>query len=149
MAVLRDRPYTNFNFLVDLGTGNQEGPEGGFEEVLLPEMWMDVIEYRNGNERENNVRKLNGLDHVGNVVLKRGVIGSLPLYQWYNEVRNGQASLRNVTIQLLNEDHTSVVVTWKLSRARPVRLKWGPLNGRGKEVVFESVELACERLEME
>ncbi len=149
MAVLRDRPYTNFNFLVDLGTGNQEGPEGGFEEVLLPEMWMDVIEYRNGNERENNVRKLTGLDHVGNVVLKRGVIGSLALYQWYNEVRNGQASLRNVTIQLLNEDHTSVVVTWKLSRARPVRLKWGPLNGRGKDVVFEYVELACERLEME
>ncbi|MBC7897967.1 MAG: phage tail protein [Cytophagaceae bacterium] len=149
MAVLRDRPYTNFNFLVDLGTGNQEGPDGGFEEVNLPEMWMDVIEYRNGNERENNVRKLNGLDHVGNIVLKRGVIGSLALYQWYNEVRNGQATLRNVVIQLLNEDHTSVVVTWKLSRARPVRLKWGPLNGRGKDVVFEYVELACERLEME
>jgi phage tail-like protein len=149
MAVLRDRPYANFNFLVELGIGDQQGPEGGFEEVILPEMWMDVIEYRNGNERENNVRKLNGLDHVGNVILKRGVIGSLALYQWYNEVRNGQASLRNVSIQLLNEDHTSVAVTWRLFRARPVRLKWGPLNGRGKDVVFEYVELACERLEME
>lgn len=149
MAVLRDRPYANFNFLVELGIGDQQGPDGGFEEVILPEMWMDVIEYRNGNERENSVRKLNGLDHVGNIVLKRGVIGSLTLYQWYNEVRNGQTTLRNVVIQLLNEDHTAVVVTWKLFRARPVRLKWGPLNGRGKEVVFEYVELACERLEME
>jgi phage tail-like protein len=149
MAVYRDRPYTNFNFLVQLGTGDEQGPEGGFEEVILPEMWMDVIEYRNGNERENNVRKLNGLDHVGNVILKRGVIGSLSLYQWYNEVRNGQTTLRTVVIQLLSEDHTSVVMTWRLLRARPVRLKWGPLNGRGKDVVFEYVELACERMELE
>src|SRR5687768_13527798 len=52
MAILRDRPYTNFNFLVDLGTGTSDGPEAGFEEVLLPEVWVDVIEYRNGNDRE-------------------------------------------------------------------------------------------------
>ena len=32
MAVLRDRPYVQFNFLVDLGTGDTEGPEAGFQE---------------------------------------------------------------------------------------------------------------------
>ena len=26
MAVLRDRPYVQFNFLVDLGDGNTDGP---------------------------------------------------------------------------------------------------------------------------
>jgi phage tail-like protein len=150
MAVLRDRPYPNFNFLVDLGTGNTEGPEGGFEEVHLPEVWLDVIEYRNGNEKENSVRKLTGLDHVGNLVLKRGFVGSLALYQWYNDIRNGnQGALRTVTIQLQNEDHTSVVATWKLFRARVVRLKWGPLNGKGKDVALEEMTIACERLEME
>ena len=75
MSVLRERPYTNFNFLVDLGDGSTDGPQAGFEEVILPEIWLDVIEYRNGNEKENSVRKLTGLDHVGNAVLKRGVIG--------------------------------------------------------------------------
>ena len=150
MAVFRDRPYTNFNFLVDLGTGDPTTVDGGFEEVVLPEVWLDVIEYRNGNEKENSVRKLTGLDHVGNVILRRGVIGSLLLYNWYNEIRNGnQTAFRTVTIQLQNEDHTSVVQTWKLFRARLVRLKWGPLNGKGKDVVIESAELACERLEME
>jgi phage tail-like protein len=150
MAVLREKPYCNFNFLVDLGTGTTEGPEAGFEEVTLPEVWMDVIEYRNGNEKENGVRKLTGLDHCGNVVLKRGVIGSLNLYQWYNDIRNGnQNALRNVTIQLQNEDHTAVVVTWRLVRARAVRLSWGPLHARGKDVAVEMLELACERLEME
>lgn len=150
MATLRERPYVQFNFLVDLGTGDTEGADAGFEEVLVPEVWLDVIEYRNGNEKENSVRKLTGLDHCGNAVLKRGVIGSLNLYQWYNQVRNGdQNALRTVTIKLLNEDHTAVVVTWKLIRARPVRLRWGPLNGKGKEVLVEYLELACERLEME
>ena len=54
-----------------------------------------------------------------------------------------------MTISLQNEEHTAVVQTWKLLRARPVRLKWGPLNAKGKEVLVEYVELACERLEME
>jgi phage tail-like protein len=150
MAIPRERPYSNFNFLVDLGNGNTDGPEAGFEEVILPEVWLDVIEYRNGNEKENSVRKLTGVDHCGNVVLKRGVIGSLNLYQWYNDIRNGnQGALRTVTIQLQNEDHTAVVQTWKLLRARAVRLRWGALQGKGKDVAVEYLELACERLEME
>ncbi len=150
MAVKRDRPYCNFNFLVDLGTGETDGPDAGFEEVILPEVWVDVIEYRNGNEKENTVRKLTGLDHCGNLILKRGVIGSLNLYHWYNDVRNGnQQSLRTVTVQLQNEDHTAIVQTWKLLRARVVGLKWGPLHAKSKEVAIEYAELACERLEME
>jgi len=31
MAVLRNDPYGQFNFLVDLGTGETEGPEAGFQ----------------------------------------------------------------------------------------------------------------------
>jgi phage tail-like protein len=150
MPVLRERPYTNFNFLVDLGDGSTDGPQAGFEEVILPEMWMDVIEYRNGNEKENSVRKLTGLDHVGNAVLKRGVIGSLNLYQWYDDVRNGnQNALRNVIIHLQSEDHSAIVQTWKLLRARVIGLKWGPLHAKSKDVAVEYVVLACERLEME
>jgi phage tail-like protein len=147
MATLRDKAYCNFNFLVDLGDGNTTGPTAGFEEVLIPEVWVDVIEYREGNTRP---RKLTGLEHCGNALLKRGVIGSLNLYQWYNQVRNGdQNALRTVTIQLQSEDHTAIVMTWKLFAARPVRLRWGPLNGKGKEVLVEYLELACEGLEME
>ena len=150
MATLRERPYGQFNFLVDLGTGDTDGADAGFEEVHVPEVWLDVLEYRNGNDKENTVRKITGLEHCGNALLKRGVIGSLNLYQWYNQVRNGdQGALRTVTIKLQNEEHTAIVLTWKLFRARPVRLKWGPLNGKGKEVLVEYLELACERLEME
>ena len=94
MAVLRDRPYAQFNFLVDLGTGETDGPEAGFQECSAISMSVDVIEYRNGNEKENNPRKLTGLARVSDVTLKRGIIGSLSLYQWLDQIRNGdQAAL--------------------------------------------------------
>ena len=31
MAVVRERPYAQFNFLVDIGTGATDGPEAGFQ----------------------------------------------------------------------------------------------------------------------
>ena len=150
MAVLRERPYVQFNFLVDLGNGNTEGPEAGFQEVSGIGMEVTVAEYRNGNERENAVRKITGLNKTTDVTLKRGVIGSLNLYQWLNDIRNGsQNAMRTVTIQLQNEDHSSVVQTWKLMRARIIKHTSGPMNAKGTDVAMEELVLVYERLEME
>jgi phage tail-like protein len=150
VAVLRDRPYAQFNFLVDLGTGETEGAEAGFQECSAISMSVDVIEYRNGNEKENCPRKLAGLARVGDVTLKRGIIGSLALYRWIDQIRNGDpAGLRNVVIHLQNEDHTATVMTWKLLRARIIKHTSGPLNGKGTDVAMEEITLAYERLELE
>ena len=150
MAVLRDDPYAQFNFLVDLGTGETDGPEAGFQECSPITASVDVIEYRNGNEKENSPRKLSGLDRVGDVTLKRGIIGSLNLYQWLDQVRNGDpAGLRDVVIRLLSEDRTAVVMTWKLRRARIIKHTSGPLNARGTDVALEEMTLAYERLELD
>ncbi len=150
MAVLRDRPYVQFNFLVDLGTGSTEGPEAGFQEVSGVGMEVTVSEYRTGNSRENSVMKITGLNKSTDVTLKRGVIGSLSLYNWLNQIRNGdQAALRTVTVQMQNEDHTQVVMTWKLLRARIIKHTSGPFNAKGTDVAMEELVLAYERLEME
>jgi phage tail-like protein len=150
MAVLRDRPYVQFNFLVDLGTGTTDGPEAGFQEVSNIGMEVTVSEYRNGNEKENSVRKITGMNKATDVTLKRGVIGSLNLYQWLHQIRNGdQSAFRTVTIQLQNEDHTQVVQTWKLLRARIIKHVSGPMNAKGTDVAMEELTLSYERLEME
>ena len=150
MAVLRDRPYLQFNFLVDLGTGETDGPRAGFQECSEIGMSVDVIEYRNGNERENSVRKLTGLNRAADLTLKRGIIGSLDLYQWLDDIRNGnQNALRTVTIRLQNEDHSDIVQTWKLLRARIIKHTSGPFNAKGSDVAIEELVLAYERLEME
>lgn len=149
MATQRERPYNRFNFLVDLGDGNTEGPDAGFAEVRGLGMQLEVIEYRNGNSRENEPMKITGLARVGDVTLRRGLIGSLTLYRWIDQIRNGDTNaLRTVTIQLQNEDHTQVVQTWKLLRARIVKHVSGPFNAKGGDVAMEEMVLAYERLEM-
>jgi phage tail-like protein len=150
MAVLRDRPYVQFNFLVDIGTGDRMGVDGGFREVSGLDSWVDVIEYRTGNSKENNPIKLTGLSRVTDVTLRRGVIGSLGLYAWFDEVRNGSpGALRTVTISLQTEDRSGVVMTWRLARARPVKHTSGPFNAQGTDVAIEELVLAYERLELE
>ena len=150
MAVQRDRPYVQFNFLVDLGTGVTEGPAAGFQEVSNIGMEVTVAEYRTGNMKENSVQKITGMNKATDVTLKRGVIGVLDLYQWLDQIRNGdQAAYRTVTVQLQNEDHTQVVQTWKLLRARIIKHVSGPMNAKGTDVAMEELTLAYERLTME
>ena len=49
----------------------------------------------------------------------------------------------------MNEDHTAVVQTWKLLRARIVKHTSGPFNAKANDVAIEEMVLAYERLEME
>ncbi len=149
MAVLRDLPYGNQHFRVDFGDG-AEGPAAGFSHVVLPDISIDIIEYRTGNSKESGTQKLPGLARYDNVILRRGIIGSLNLYAWINDVRNGDVNAkRTVTITLLSEDLTSVVLTWKLLRAWPAKYSFGELNANGTDVAIEELVLAYERLEME
>src|SRR4029079_5490572 len=114
MATLRERPYVQFNFLVDLGDGVTEGPKAGFQELSGIGMEVTVSEYRTGNSKENSVMKITGMNKSTDVTMKRGVIGSLDLYDWLNQIRNGdQSALRTVRVTLQNEDHSAAVVSWK------------------------------------
>jgi len=149
MAEFRERPYSQFNFLVNLGTGDTASPQAGFQEVSGLGMEITVAEYRNGNERDNAPRKITGTYKVPDVTLKRGVIGSLDLYEWLNEVRNGsQEQLRTVTIQLQSEDHTTIAQSWVLTGARPIKYTGPSLTGKGTDVAIEELVLACERIEL-
>jgi len=150
MAVLRDRPYVQFNFLVDLGDGVTDGPQAGFQELTGIGMEVTVAEYRAGNMKENSVQKITGINKSTDVTMKRGVIGSLDLYSWLDQIRNGdQKAFRTVTVKLQNEDHTQVVQTWKLLRARIIKHTSGPFNAKGTDVAMEELVLAYERLQME
>jgi phage tail-like protein len=150
MSVQRDRPYLNFNFTVDLGGGDVNTPLAGFSEVVLPEAIIDVVEYRNGNERASETLKLPGRARYTNFILKRGVLGAVDLYGWWNDVRDGSpGARRTVLINLLDDDRSNIVFSWKLLRAFPVRYKFSRLNGRGKRPLLELLELAFERLEVE
>ncbi len=151
MATERDNPYSNFNFLVDLGTGDTASVRAGFQEVTGLNVEITSADYRNGNEAVNHVRKINGMYRVGDITLRRGLMGSLDLFQWVNAVRTGdQGARRNITIQLRDEAGTNTVMTWRLTNARPIRYNAPGLNAKGgTDVAIEELVLSCEDLTIE
>jgi phage tail-like protein len=147
---LPQRPVMQFRFWVDLGTGDTEGPQAGFQEVSGIGSEVTTAEYRNGNDRDPNVRKVSGLNKATDVTLKRGVIGALDLYQWLDQVRSGDPNaIRTVTIHLRSEDNGRSVLVWRLSGTRPGKYVGSNLNAKGTDVAMEELTLIYERMELE
>lgn len=151
MATERTNPYGTFNFLVDLGTGDTASIRAGFQELSGMNIEVTSAEYRNGNEAVNHVRKINGIYKVGDITLKRGLMGATDLYEWIKQVREGdQAARRNITIQLRDESGANTVMTWRLTNARPMRYTAPSLNAKGgTDVAIEELVLSCEDLAVE
>ena len=153
MAAKRERPYAQFNFVVNLDDGIDPikgGADAGFQECSNVGMEVTVAEYRNGNHPENHVQKITGLNKSADVTLKRGVVGSARLYTWLDAIRNGDESqLRTVRVSLMSEDRASTVATWVLKNARIIKYVSGPFNAKGTDVAMEELTLAFERLELE
>jgi phage tail-like protein len=145
-----NRPYSQFNFLVDLGNGGDTAdPQAGFQEVSGLGMEITVAEYRPGNSKDNAPIKITGMYKVPDITLKRGLIAMPDLYEWLNEIRNGsESSLRTVTIKLQNEDHSAIVQEWKLTNARPIKYTGPSLTGKGTDVAIEELVLASERIDI-
>ena len=149
MAVMRDRPYVNSNFLVDLGTRDRHSVTAGFAEVIFPA-------FTNGptNRHPPNPTPPHGSDPAGahessRLILKRGLIGALDLYSWWSSAPRGKTpQRRTVKIELLGEDHSTVVMTWRFRKAYPATLSYSPLSATEGSVVMETVELAFDSVEM-
>jgi phage tail-like protein len=152
MAVQRDNPYGAFRFRVTADRlGNAGAVRAGFQEISGLSREVAVAEYRNGNDPVNHVRKMNGLTKVGDVTLKRGLIGATDLFGWIKAVGDGdQAVFSTVTIELLDETGVNPVMTWKLTNARPMKYTGPTLNGKGgTDVAMEELVLAVEDMAIE
>ena len=147
----RDDPYSAFNFLVDLGTGDTAKVSAGFQEVAGLGMEVAIGEYRSGNDKANRTRKYTGIFKSGDVTMKRGLIASTDLWEWIKVVREGDRakSKRTVTVQLRDEAASDVVMTWKLTGAQPIKWTGPALNAKGSEVAIEELVLSVEQTDVE
>ncbi len=150
MAIERDRPYSQFNFLVSWEGLDASDVKAGFQEISGLGMEITVAEYRAGNFKDNAPMKITGTYKVPDITLKRGVIGATNLYEWLEEVRNGaEDALKDVTIELLTQDRSETAVKWELKNARPTKYTGPALNGKGTDVAIEELVLASERIVLE
>ena len=147
----RPMPYGAFNFLVNLnGPVGPEEPLGGFSDVSGLSNEITIAEYRNGNEKENHVRKIPGVHKVGDVTLKRGVVNSRDLWDWIVQTRTaGIQAKREVVITLRDETGTDVQ-SWKLRGVVPMKFTGPTLAAKGGgDVAMEELVLSAEALEIE
>jgi len=151
MAILRDDPYGAFNFRVTINP--QSGGEimAGFSDVSGLSTEVTYADYRNGTDAANRPRKVALMYKAGDVTLKRGLVGALDLYRWIDQARDGNLAARaTVVIELMSEDRSQTVVSWKLINARPSKYTAPTLAAKGgTEVAMEELAFVCEDIEME
>jgi phage tail-like protein len=140
----RHDPYRGFNFVVDFG----DETIAAFSEVTGLTGDGDAVDYREGTEKVNYVRKLVGLRKFPNIVLKRGYTRNDKLWVWYAAIASGTPDRRDGTITLMDEAHTPVL-RWKLRAAWVNKIEGPSLKASGNEVALESVELSHEGLALE
>jgi phage tail-like protein len=147
MAV-RDTPYGAYNFVVELNDGSpSDRALGGFSDVSGIGTEITLMEYRQGNDRENRVRKLPGLHKSADVTLKRGIMGVTNFYEWITTVRTDPTFRRNVSITL-NDEQGNPVLRWNLINARPMKWTGPTLAGKGgSDVAMEELVIASEGFE--
>ncbi len=147
----RSTPYGAFNFTVNLNSPgvDPESELGGFSDASGLVTESVVAEYRNGNARENHVKKIPLMHKVGDVTLKRGVVDSNEFFAWIKQTREqGYKAKRDVVITL--KDETGAPVRkWKLQSVIPLKYTGPTLAGKGGDMAMEELVLSAEGMEIE
>jgi phage tail-like protein len=151
MAIFRDDPYGSFNYRVTISPQSGDDIRGGFSDVTGLSSETAHAEYREGTDPTNRPRKVLTTYKVGDVTLKRGMLGSLDIFQWVDKARRGDPAARaTVMIELRTEANKDTVASWKLENARPTKWTGPTLAAKGgTDVAMEELVLICEDIHFE
>ena len=139
----RDDPYGQYNFLVEIDGVTR----AGFTEASGLTIDTDPIDYREGADIAQNVRKLRGLNKYSNISLKRGYTQNKDLWDWYKATINGSVERRSVEVALLDENRDEVL-RWRIREAWIGKMDMGPFNSTANDVAIEAIDLCNEGIEL-
>ena len=134
----RHDPYRVYNFLVEIDGITR----AGFRECSGLDTTQDPIEYREGNEGLT-ARKLPGLNTYSNISLKWGITDDAELWEWRQQVMDGQVERRNGSIVLL-DDTGEEKARWNFREGWPTKWAGPDLNATGTDVAIETLEIVHE-----
>lgn len=154
-------PFPSFRFVLELGSLQV----AGFKECTGLGVETSVFEYPEGG-RNASPLKFPERGAVSNITLKRGMIDgptATALFEWHRDVMTGafdaaqNPNLRprvadgdiDEPMAIVLQDETGAEVRrWRLFRAFPVKWVGPELKADASAVALESLELACEGLEI-
>jgi len=136
--------FATFQFKVDLG-GKAVAT---FSECAGLEMSVKFEEVREGGQNEF-VHRLPGRIEYGNLVLKRGYAQDNDFFNWCVSCFNrAKIQRRNVTVTLVNQEHTSNIFAWTFVEAYPVKWSGPSFKAGDNAILIESLELAHRGLQI-
>jgi phage tail-like protein len=147
--VYRDDPYGGYNFEIVITGISDDGTavKGSFAEVTGIDASVAHIEYRNGSE-DITPRKIPGLKTFSNIVLKRGIIGDLALWDWILAAMNGAVVRTEGSIVLLDEQRKEVM-RWNFKRGWPCKWTGPGMNAKNNEIAMETLEICHEGIDID
>jgi phage tail-like protein len=140
----RNDPYGQFNFLIEIDGARVTG---GFSECSGLTSDTNVMDYREGSEKQLTARRLPGLMKYNNIVLKRGYTKDTSLWKWRQNVIEGTTQRSPGAIILL-DDARNEALRWNFREGWPVKLEGPALNGKTSEVAIETLEIVHEGIEL-
>lgn len=140
----RNDPYRAFNYEVDFG----DKTSAGFSEVSGLTADGDHVDYREGTDPFNYVRRLTGLRKYANIRLIRGYTKNDKLWQWYEAIANGKNDRRDIIITLKDEEHKPVL-RWTVVAAWVNKIEGPTLKAAGNDIALEAVEICHEGIHMQ
>ena len=135
LEVTRTAPDPSYNFIINMGgPGDPMKLLGGFSDMVGP---------------LPDLHRLTGLHKTGDVTLKRGVVDSVSLWAWLEDVRTqGSSAVRNAQI-IQRDESRNPVQTWLLRNAIPKKYTAAALSGKSTgDVAVEELVLAAETIEI-
>lgn len=140
----RNDPYRGFNFRVEI----DGSPVASFSEVSGLHAEGDAVDYREGKDSVNSVRKLVGLRKYGVITLKRGYTKDSTMWDMYTATATGSPTARtNGTIVLRDETQTDVLF-FHFTGGFINKIEGAHMLASGNEVAIESAELVVETVIM-
>jgi len=132
---VRADPYQVFKFLVEI-----EGVlAGGFSECSGLQVETEYFDYREGGCNEY-VHRFAGPTKYPPLALKHGLTLIPGLWNWHQEVVQGEINRKNGTIYLLDKKGIPAM-WWNFKEAFPYKWTGPELRASSSDVAFESVEL--------
>jgi phage tail-like protein len=149
----RSAPYPSYTYVVYLShPAGLRIPLGGFSEAIGLSQRPAV--YRSGDESGRNpggrkIQGTGGIHNVGDITLKRGVVSVGDLWSWMAAARNSSSAARQSATVTLRDETGTPIISWKLSKATPVRYCGPTLGGKGSgDYAIEELVLSAESIEL-
>ncbi|MFO0745600.1 MAG: phage tail protein [Myxococcota bacterium] len=133
-------PYGDFAFHVEIeGIG-----AGAFRKFDGIDVEIDQIEYKDSMDPYPHKRP--GIYRFGNIKLTKGVIANKALWDWCNEIMQGNLARKNGSIHVLSDNHdkNKAEITYNFYQAWPCKWSGLRLDGKGNETLVEEIELCVD-----